>query len=78
MKRLLLIGRLVIEAILGLLCLLDALLLPQIWRNRAHVAQTIVELLGAIIFIMIGAFCIKDVVKIYRVLQGVLPSSSIR
>ena len=77
MKRFLLMVRLIAEALLGIVCLTDLLLLPEIWKDRNHVALALSELLGALIFILIGILCFKDVVKISQVLKGSRPTSSL-
>jgi uncharacterized protein YacL len=70
MKRILLIVRMIFEAFLGIICLSDLLLLPIIWKDRDHIALALGELLGALIFILIGLLCLKDVVKIIRALRA--------
>jgi uncharacterized protein YacL len=70
MKRILLIVRMIFEAFLGIICLSDLLLLPGIWKDRDHIALALGELLAALIFILIGLLCLKDVVKIIRALRG--------
>jgi len=77
MKRFLLIVRLIVEALLGMVCLTDLLVLPEIWKDRNHVALALGELLGALVFILIGILCFKDVVKISQVLRGSRPTSSL-
>jgi hypothetical protein len=75
MKRFGLVIRLIFEAILGAVCLVDLFLLPEIWRHRDHISTALAELAGTIVFILIGLLCFKDVVKIVRILKGSLPSS---
>jgi uncharacterized protein YacL len=70
MKRILLIVRMIFEAFLGIICLSDLLLLPGIWKDRDHIASALGELLAALIFILIGLLCLKDVVKIIRALRA--------
>ena len=78
MKRFFLIVRLAIEAVLGFLFVLDVFFLPQIWKHRDHVALALGELFGAVLCILIGILCFKDVVKIGQILMGSRPSSSLR
>jgi hypothetical protein len=75
-KRFLLGVRLTVEAIFGTICLVDLLLLPGIWKDRDHVALALGELLGAVVVILIGILCFKDVVRIARVLKT-SPSDSL-
>jgi len=77
-KRFSLVLRLVIEVFIGMLCLSDLTLLPEIWRNKDHIGVALGELLGALFFILIGILCFKDVVKISRILKGSLPTTSLR
>jgi hypothetical protein len=44
--------------------------LPGIWKDRDHIALALGELLAALIFILIGLLCLKDVVKIIRALRA--------
>jgi hypothetical protein len=69
MKRFGLVIRLILEAAFGLICMVDLLLLPQIWRGRINVAVTAGELLGVTVVILIGLLCFKDVLKIFRLLK---------
>jgi hypothetical protein len=76
MKRFLLIVRLVVEAILGTVCLADLFLLPGIWKIKDNVPYALGQLFGAIVFILIGILCFKDVVRIRRELKASRSSSS--
>jgi hypothetical protein len=58
------------EAFLGIICLSDLLLLPEIWKDRDHIAILLGELLAALVFILVGLLCLKDVVKIIRALRA--------
>jgi hypothetical protein len=78
MKQSLLVLRLLFETVLGLLCMSDVALLPQIWSHRDKLAQTSVELFFALVFILIGVLCLKDAVKIVLILRGKLSRSSMR
>jgi hypothetical protein len=70
MKRALLIVRLIVEAVIGTMCIADVFLLPGIWKERDHVSYAMGQLFGVLIFILIGVLCIKDVVKIRRALKA--------
>jgi hypothetical protein len=69
-KRSFLVVRLIVEAILGTLCLADLFLLPGIWKIRDNVPYALGQLFGAIVFILIGILCLKDVVRIRRALKA--------
>ena len=70
MRRLLLIARMIVEAVFGLICSVDLFILPGIWNRRDHVALAMGELLGALIVILIGILCFKDVFKMFRLLRN--------
>src|ERR1700722_13763071 len=70
MKRLFLVVRMIVEAVLGTICVADVFLLPQVWRERDYVGYALGQLLGCIILILIGILCLKDVIRIKRGLKA--------
>jgi hypothetical protein len=78
MHRLYLIARLVVESVIGMLCLSELLLLPDMWKERDHLVVALAQLLGAIAVVLVGVLCFKDVFKIAQILKGIRPSSSLK
>ena len=70
MKKFGLIVRFIVEGVLGTICLVDLLILPEIWRDKDHLALTLGKLFGVTVVIMIGILCFKDGVKIGRLLKA--------
>jgi ethanolamine transporter EutH len=66
MKKIYLIVRLIVEAIVGTICLFDLPMLPGIWKDKDHPARALGELFVAIIVIILGVLFLKDAVTIGR------------
>ena len=90
MKKVLLVIRLLLEAMLGLICMiafprqfmlvvLGYLGMPRRYHpaelQRFHVAIMLGDFLWVMIVLLIGALCFKDVFKIIRKLRASYPES---